>query len=213
MLQRMRPQRPSAAMIVAVIALVAALGGSAVADDAVQFAKSKVINGSKIKKKSIAGSKLKNNTVTGTQVNESKLAKVPSATKADSATKATSATNADTLDGVDSAGFARTGASAPPRAYAKVNDDGTLDTANSFNVIDSVLGTNPGRYCFKLGFTPKSMVASAERYVGGANGAIAEVAVSATISAVCPAGYQDAGVFMFDNAGNVINNRFFITFN
>ena len=212
MLERIRARRPSAAMIVAVIALISALGGSAVADDAVEFAKTKVLNGKNIKKKSIAGSKLRNNTITGTQVNESRLGKVPSATKADTATSATSAGNADTLDGVDSAGFAKAGASAPPRAYARVNDDGTLDTANSFNVIDSVLGTNPGRYCFKLGFTPKVMVASAERFVGAPNGVVAQPAVSSTISVVCPAGYQDAGVFVFDGNNAVANNRFWIIF-
>jgi hypothetical protein len=208
-MQRLRARRPSAAMTVAVIALIAALSGTAVADNAVDFAKTKVLNGKNIKKKSIAGNKLRNNTVTGTQVNESKLGKVPSASKADSAT---SAGNADTLDGVDSGGFAKAGASAPPRAYARVNDDGSLDTANSFNVIDSVLGTNPGRYCFKLGFTPKVMVASAERFVGASNGVVAEPAVSSTISVVCPAGYQDAGVFVFDGANAVTNNRFWIIF-
>ena len=209
MLKRVRARRPSAAMIVAMIALITALSGSAVADNAVEFAKTKVLNGKNIKKRSIAGNKIRNNSITGTQVKESTLGKVPSATSADSAT---SAGNAGTLDGIDSTGFARTGASAPPRAYARVNDDGTLDTANSFNVIDSVLGTNPGRYCFKLGFTPKVMVASAERFVGANNGVVAEPAVSATINVVCPVGYQDAGVFVFDGANAVTNNRFWVIF-
>jgi len=202
---RKRFRRPSASMIVAMTALVMAFTGPALADQAASIAKK--INGKNLKTRSISGNRLKNNTITGVQVSESKLGKVPSASKADSAS------NADKVNGVDSSAFARKGDSAPPLAYAKVNDDGTLDTANSKNVIDSVLGTNPGRYCFKLGFTPKNMIASAERFVGALNGVVAEPAVSSTITVVCPVGYQDAGVLVFDNAGNVTNNRFFIIFN
>ncbi len=57
--------RPSPAMAVALIALVVAMGGTAIAGT--------VINGADIKK----------NTVTGKQVKESSLGKVPKATKAD----------------------------------------------------------------------------------------------------------------------------------
>jgi hypothetical protein len=200
-------------MVVAIVALVSSFAGPAIAGPVVELAKKATFNGSKIKNRSISGVKLKNNTITGTQVNEGKLGKVPKAASADSAGSATTAGNADKLDGVDSTGFLKQGDSAPPLAYAKVNDDGSLDTANSKNVIDSTLGTNPGRYCFKLGFTPKSMIASAERFVGSPNGVIAQPAVTASITAVCPAGFQDAGVLMFDNAGTLINNRFFIIFN
>ncbi len=202
---RKRFRRPSASMIVAMTALVMAFTGPALADQAASIAKK--INGKNLKSKSITGSKLKNNTITGTQVKESKLGKVPSASKADTAG------NADTVDGVDSSALARKGESAPPLAYAKVNDDGTLDTANSKGVIDSTMTTPPGRYCFKLGFTPHNMVASAERFVGASNSVVAQPAVTATITAVCPAGYQDAGVFVFDNTGSLVNNRFFIIFN
>src|SRR6185295_2450146 len=94
MLKRLGPARPSPAMLVAVVALIVALGGTSVASDAVDLAKKKLITGKNIKKKSIQGDRLKDNTVTGTQVDESKLGKVPSATKADTATSATSATNA-----------------------------------------------------------------------------------------------------------------------
>lgn len=77
---------PSPAMVVAMIALVVALSGSAYA--------AATINGKNIKSKSIAGSKLKNNTITGTQVKESKLGRVPLATRADLANQADNATNA-----------------------------------------------------------------------------------------------------------------------
>ena len=43
-------------------------------------------------------------------------------------------------------------------AYAHVLGDGTLDTANSKNVV-AIAGGN-GLYCFKLTFTPKNAVAT-----------------------------------------------------
>src|SRR5688572_3041250 len=115
MLKRMRPGRPSPAMIVAVIALVGAFGGSAVADEAVEFAKTKLINGKRIKNRTISASKVKRNTLGGTEINESKLAVVPNANRANSAAtadRATTATTADSLGGTSSTGFVKSGASA-----------------------------------------------------------------------------------------------------
>jgi hypothetical protein len=152
MFQRARARRPSAAMIVAVIAMVTALTGSAVADNAVEFAKTKVLNGKNIKKKSIAGNKLRNNTVTGTQVNESKLGKVPSASKADTATSATSATNATNatnagnagaLDGKDSAAF--------QSRWVLVGGDASV-LAQSGG-ITTTKGTGNGRYYIHFPFS------------------------------------------------------------
>jgi hypothetical protein len=73
-------------MIVALLALTVALGGTAVA--------AVVINGKNIKNGTVTGKKLKNNTVTGKKVKESSLGRVPLANRANSATSATSATNA-----------------------------------------------------------------------------------------------------------------------
>ncbi len=61
----------SPSMIVAVIALVVAIGGTAIAAGK--------LSGSSLKNQSVAGKKLKNNTVTGKQVNEATLAPVPKA--------------------------------------------------------------------------------------------------------------------------------------
>lgn len=89
-------RRPSPALVIALIALFVAMGGSGYA--AVKLngknLKNKSIAGSKLKNKTITGGKLKNNTLGGTQVNESKLGKVPSAAKADTATSATTAGSA-----------------------------------------------------------------------------------------------------------------------
>src|ERR1019366_202218 len=81
-------RRPSGAMVVAMIALLLAASGTAVAA-------STLVNGNKlIKKHSLSGNRLHNHTITGTQVNMGKLGKVRSAKHADSASTATNATNA-----------------------------------------------------------------------------------------------------------------------
>jgi hypothetical protein len=69
MLQKLKRRRPSPAMIVALVALVAALGGTAYAAGR--------INGNAIVKHSIGGGKLKKKTLTGYQVNVNKLGEVP----------------------------------------------------------------------------------------------------------------------------------------
>lgn len=74
MLQKLRPRRPSPAMIVALVALVAALGGTAYAAGQ--------INGNSIQKQSIGGGKLKKQTLTGYQINVNKLGEVPLAKRA-----------------------------------------------------------------------------------------------------------------------------------
>jgi hypothetical protein len=65
--------RPSPALIVAGLALVVAIGGTAYA--------TATISGSTITDHSIAGRKLINNTLTGTQIKESALGTVPNASK------------------------------------------------------------------------------------------------------------------------------------
>jgi hypothetical protein len=67
-------RRPSPAMIVAVIALVVALGGTAYAAQS--------INGGAIQKQSIGAGKLKHKTLTGYQINTNKLGVVPTAKRA-----------------------------------------------------------------------------------------------------------------------------------
>jgi len=70
----LRNRRPSPAMVVAVIALIVALAGTAYA--------AQTINGGAIKKQTIGGGKLKQKTLTGFQINTNKLGVVPSAKRA-----------------------------------------------------------------------------------------------------------------------------------
>jgi hypothetical protein len=66
-------RRPSPGLIVATIALVVALGGTAYAAQ---------VNGNSIVKQSIGGGKLKHKTLTGYQINTDKLGVVPTAKRA-----------------------------------------------------------------------------------------------------------------------------------
>jgi hypothetical protein len=69
-------RRPSAAMVVAVIALVVAASGTAVAADHLAG------GDSLIKKGSLSGNRLRNHTLTGLQIKLSELGTVPNATRA-----------------------------------------------------------------------------------------------------------------------------------
>lgn len=86
-MRRFLVRRPSPALVVALLALVVALGGTGVAATS-------SLNGKMIKKSSIPGDRLRKDTVTGKQVRESTLAKVRAAALADTATTATTARNA-----------------------------------------------------------------------------------------------------------------------
>jgi hypothetical protein len=91
---------PSASMIVALVALVLAASGTAVAA-------SKLVSGDNlIKKHSLSGNRLRSHTITASQLNMSKLGTVPSATNADHATTAANATNATNATSAGSAGSA-----------------------------------------------------------------------------------------------------------
>jgi hypothetical protein len=67
-------RRPSPAMVVAIVALITALGGTAYA--------AQTINGGAIKKQTIGAGKLKKKTLTGFQINLNKLGTVPRAKRA-----------------------------------------------------------------------------------------------------------------------------------
>jgi hypothetical protein len=92
-------RRPSPSLVISILALFVALGGSAYAASKIgtKNIKKNAITASKIKKNAVTTTKIKNNAVTGTKINEGTLGAVPSAahaSTADSATKATDATNA-----------------------------------------------------------------------------------------------------------------------
>jgi hypothetical protein len=132
-------RRPSAAFIISCAALMAALGGSAVA--------AKLITGKQIKDRSITGRDLKSNTITGrvaanlsgrdilsdsldgTDIAENQLGTVPrarSASQADIADRATVAGRAETADALAGARVARVHFARPAGGEASVLDLGGL---------------------------------------------------------------------------------------
>ena len=83
-MRRIPVRRPSPSLVVAVVALVLALGGGAYAAATItgKDIKNGSITGKDIKKGSLTGKQVKNNSITGKQVKESSLGQVPSAANA-----------------------------------------------------------------------------------------------------------------------------------
>lgn len=84
-------KRPSPALVISIVALFVALGGSAYAATKIgtKDIKANAITTGKIKKNAITTAKIKKDAVTGAKVNEGTLGTVPSATTATNATNAT----------------------------------------------------------------------------------------------------------------------------
>lgn len=83
-MRRIPVRRPSPGLVVAIVALVLALGGGAYAAATItgNDIKNGSITGKDVKNGSVPGKKLKGNSVTGKQVKESSLGQVPSAADA-----------------------------------------------------------------------------------------------------------------------------------
>src|SRR5690242_8918221 len=139
---RTRIRMPSPAMIVALLALCVALGGSA-------YAASK-INGNNIRNGTISGKKLKNRTITSRQISRSTVRALkdrrglrgPRGFRGHNGAKGA------------------TGSAGTALAYARIAADGTVDAARSKGIAQANINhTNMGIYCFvSLGFTPKNIV-------------------------------------------------------
>jgi hypothetical protein len=122
---------------VSIIALVVALGGTAVA--------ATKISGSSIKVRSIAGNRLKSNTLTGTQIKESTLKTVPSAFGAFAAQKATTAKTADSATTAKSADTATTANTANTAANAnQLGGVGPAGYVTSSKVLRFSIAMNKG---------------------------------------------------------------------
>ena len=72
MLGKVRPRRPSAAMVVAFLALCVALSGTAVGESAVTSAQ-KLITGKQIKNRSVTGVDIKSNSLTSGAIKNQSL--------------------------------------------------------------------------------------------------------------------------------------------
>jgi hypothetical protein len=127
-------KHPSPALIISLIALFVALGGTTLAAGG-------LISGSKLKNRSVAAVKLKKHTLTGNEINLGQLGTVPSAALANRASHASSADNATHASSADSATHA---SSADSATHASSADSAThassADSATSFG------GLTPSQY-------------------------------------------------------------------
>ncbi len=128
-------RRPSASMVVALIALFVAASGTAVAA-------TKLINGdSLIKKGTLSGNRLRKHTLTGAQIKLSKLGTVPSARHAMSATNATNAMNATNATNATTATHA-TSADSASYAVNATNATNATDATNATNATNATTAAN-----------------------------------------------------------------------
>lgn len=104
------------------------------------------------------------------------------------------------------------GADGTALAFAHVNEDGTVDEANSKGIVDAnvVESTLAGMYCFTgLSFTPRNLVVTLTS--GSAISAKGNLA-SIEPSGLCPA-ETSAWVQAVTAVGSVTRNGFFVAFN
>jgi hypothetical protein len=139
-MSRWRLRRPSPAMVVALLALLVALGGTAGA--AARFGP---FRGDRvIVVHSLSGNRLKNHTITGLQVNLGKLGKVPNAANADTAGSAGHANVATTATNAQNAAHATNAdqlGGQPPSAFHDRCPSGTTMAAADLCVTTSNVGT------------------------------------------------------------------------
>ena len=135
-MRRFLANRPSPAMAVAFVALLAALSGTAIASlpgtgsvDSGDVKNNSIrskdvrnnnLRGKDVRNSSLGGADVKNDSLTGLDINESTLGTVPSANSANTANTANSATNANHANSVD--GLLRSGPFKRATATASNND-------------------------------------------------------------------------------------------
>ncbi len=133
-MSRLGLRRPSPALVISLIALFVALGGTGYA--AFKLPKNSVgskqikknaVTGSKIKANSITGSKVKNGSLTGADLKLGSLGTVPSASNATNAVNATNAGHAGSADNATHAGDADTVGGIVVRSFSVLGDSSVPD--------------------------------------------------------------------------------------
>lgn len=152
-------RRPSASMVVALVALFAALGGTGYA--------AATLNGRDIRMRSIPGNRVVPNALGGAQINESKLGVVPAARQALTAQTAASATTAGSATTAESAQTAQNAQSAATAQSAQdalklQGREATAFLANSVRVRTNQVVVGSGG-----SFAITASCAATEKGIGG----------------------------------------------
>lgn len=155
-------RRPSASMVVALVALFAALGGTGYA--------AATLNGKDIQKRSIPGNRIMNNALTGKQIKEHRLGPVRvarHALSAETAASATTAGSATTAESAQNATNAQNAENAVNAADAQKlqGKDSTAFMANSVRVALSAVTIGNGR-----SETVTASCAASEKGISGGGG-------------------------------------------
>jgi hypothetical protein len=142
------------------------------------------VNGERLSAGAVSTDKIANGAVTGDKVDESSLGEVPSASKAN---------------------FATTAGSANPVAFAKVELDASVESANSKGISSAnVKSPVTGTYCIKVpSFSPKGAQVTPE--YNGSGGLVAQVTIGGTGN--CPAPEVEVQTW---NGGVVVKAPFYI---
>jgi hypothetical protein len=211
---RIRGHRPSPAMMVAILALFVALGGTSYA--AVTLGKNSVgskqlkknsVTAEKIKKDSIPGNRVKSNSLSGRQINESSLTMVPLAAQAEE------------LGGINSAGFIQgTGKAFANRASVEVADVvdpekvtqplGSIAGLGTFALVGSL--ARPGSDCL-ITFTNESggpISLNGDANPGLADGGTTEI----TGADARPEGDSATFTLLTQDAADIVSGQTAITF-
>jgi len=197
---RITTSPPSPAIIVAALALVAALAGTAIAGPGETTS---ALTKSKVKK--IATRQI--NALVPGIADEQITRRAPdlSVAHANSANTATNATTANSATQAENAINAANAASAQPAAFAHVSGTGVLDVANSKNV-GSVSRVGEGVYCFSgIPFAPRGGQATVDP-IGGMD----EHAQFDRGLGDCPG--AQPGVDTFDATGALSDAPFYVVF-
>jgi hypothetical protein len=200
-------------MVVALIALLVAMGGTGYA--AITLPKNSV--GSKqLKKNAVTSKKIKNGAVNSNKVKNGSLlsadfksGQLPAGTRGPAGPRGPAGLQGPKGD---------TGAAGSAAAYALVNADGTVVGEQAKNIAQANV-THPlgGVYCFSgLSFAPKNVVATISGLTGGGAGD-AQASIFPPnfdfTSADCPAGTQ-AIIYTIDNTTEgAVDYAFYVAFN
>jgi hypothetical protein len=179
-MRKLARRRPSPAMVVAIVALVVAASGTAVAA-------TKLVNGdSLIRRDSLSGNRLRNGTITGKQIRLSSLGQVPNAKRAFNATE---------LDGHPASAFAMGSSDVVHSGLVTANGGQTVPLGNFGPFSVSLTCNDDGSGTFDAAITVTSSSPGSEVF-------------GSTLSAGTPQQIDDAGPDsqFQDNAGGTFED-------